>query len=314
METEDQPLDNEPQDDTSFDDAFEEFAGGGGESTRNTDDDFEGGDQDRDDAQDDDSGGQADDDQAGQGDDADMTPRERELQAQLDRLRHSEASQRGRLGAYQRQINELQRRVEERQQATSPAPQRQAPAGQDSGDDDQQRQQAAEAMGADDWETFKEDFPDMARALEARLATDRQERAQLEQRLAQYEPALQSMQQQAQEEHLQAQDDALKARHPDWREVVAAPAFAEWLKQQPPSLQALTNSEDAAEAAALLDMYRAQTGNAGPAESQDGTPDKRQERLAAAQSPQRRGRPRQGQVAEDFDAAFDHYAAKKAAR
>lgn len=313
MSQENQPLDNQPQDtEDDFDSAFDEYAGGDGGEPRDTDNDFEGGEQDDDRARDDDQGGQDDSAPA----DEDMTPRERELQAQLERLRHSEASQRGRLGAYQRQINELQRRVQERQQA-APQPQaaqRQAPAGQDPENDDQQRQDMAEAMGSDDWETFKEDFPDMARALEARLETDRRERAQLEQRLAQYEPALQSMQQQAQEEHLKVQEDALAARHPDWREVVAAPEFAEWLNQQPESLQALTTSEDAAEAAALLDMYRAQAGGAAPAGSREGTPDKRQQRLAAAQSVGRRGAPRRGAVDDDFDAAFDHYAAKRAAR
>lgn len=317
MDTQDQPLDNQPQDtEDDFDSAFDEYAGGGSDEPRSTDDDFAGGEQDDDRAQD----AAADDGQGDQGGDEpadeDMTPRERELQAQLERLRHSEASQRGRLGAYQRQINELQRRVQERQQAApqAPAAQRQAPAGQDPASDDQQKQDIAEEMGSDDWETFKEDFPDMARALESRLATDRQQRAQLEREVADLRSTVQPIQQQAQEEHLKVQEDALAARHPDWREVVAAPAFAEWLNQQPESLQALTNSEDAAEAAALLDMYRAQAGGAAPAGSREGTPDKRQQRLAAAQSVGRRGAPRRGAVDDDFDAAFDHYASKKGAR
>lgn len=295
MQTDDQPLTNQgPQDGDEFNSAFDEYAGGSGDDSQDTTGSLDEGQ---------DNTAEPDD----QGSDG-VTERERELEAQLERLRHSEASQRGRLGAYQRQINDLQRQMQERQQAAQQ--QQQQPAG---GGDDQQRQDMAEAMGSDDWQTFAEDFPDMARALEARLQSDRQERAQLEQRLASYEPALQSIQQQAQEQHLQVQEDALAARHPDWREVVAAPEFAEWLNQQPESLQRLTSSDDAAEAAALLDMYQAQHGG-GSTGSRTGTPDRRQQRLAAAQSVGRRGAPRQSQVADDFDAAFDHYAAKSGTR
>jgi len=300
MNTQDQPLDDQPQDD-DFDNAFDDYAGGERDESRDTDRDFAGGEQD-----------EANQDDDGQGDQTadDMTPRERELQSQLERIRHSEASQRGRLGAYQRQINELQRQVQTRQ--ASQPPQRDGQAAE--GDDQQQRQEAAEAMGADDWETFKEDFPDMARAFEARLSADRQKQAHLEQEVAELRSSVQPIQQQAQEQHLKDQEDALAARHPDWREVVAAPEFAEWLNQQPDSLQALTSSDDAAEAAALLDMYRAQHGSPEPAGSRTGTPDKRQQRLAAAQSVGRRGAPRQGAVDDDFDAAFDHYAAKRGTR
>lgn len=288
MTTANQPLNNQgPQDGDEFNSAFDEYAGG--DDTGNLDDG---------------TSAEPDNQEGGT-----STSREQELEAQLERLRHSESSQRGRLGAYQRQINDLQRQMSERQQAEQQQ-QPQQPTGEG---DAQQRQDMAEAMGSDDWQTFAEDFPDMARALEARLQSDRKERAQLEQRLASYEPALQSIQQQAQEQHLQVQEDALAARHPGWREVVAAPEFAEWLNQQPESLQRLTSSDDAAEAAALLDMYQAQHGD-GYAGGRTGTPDRRQQRLAAAQSVGRRGAPRQSQASDDFDAAFDHYAAKSGNR
>lgn len=324
MSDQNQPLDNQPQGDDDFDAAFDEFSGGGGADTSATDADFEGGNQDQGDGDGQPAEGDGQDDQQGEGQagpsDEGMTPRERELHEQLERLRHSEASQRGRLGAYQRQINELQRQMQERQgggqQSTASAQPSQQPShgGQDAASDDQQRQDMAESMGLESWEEFKADFPDMARAVDARLEQDRQKSAQLERELAELRSTVQPIQQQAQEQHRMAQEDALAARHPDWQKVVAAPEFAEWLNQQPDSLQRLTDSEDAAEAAALLDMYRAQTGNAGPADSHNGTPDKRQQRLAAAQAPQRRGRARPSQAPDDFDAAFDYYASKQGAR
>lgn len=301
MSDENQPLDNEPQEnDDAFGDAFDEYASG----TNDRDSHDTPPDEGREEVDRDDSRG-------GEGEEPQLTAREQEMQQQLQRLQHSDASQRGRLGAYQRQINELQRQLQERQQAPQQQAQQRQNAGQGSSDDDQQRQDMAEQMGMDDWETFKEDFPDMARAFEARLQADRQEVAQLRNQLAQHEPALQSIQQQAQEKHLKAQEDALQARHSDWREVVAAPEFAEWLNQQPESMQRLKDSNDAAEAAALLSAYKGDTGYAG-AGSRTGTPDKRQQRLASAQSVPRRGAPRHGQVDDDFGAAFDHYAANKA--
>ncbi|MCG7598402.1 hypothetical protein MHM84_01220 [Halomonas sp. McH1-25] len=329
MSTENQPLNNQPpEQEDDFDSAFDEFAGGRGADTRDTDRDFAGKD---DEPQDEDAQGETGNDpepgedqeegeDTGQPKDdiAERLARLETLEAENQRLKHSEASQRGRLGAYQRQINELQRQYQQRQSGASATPQSKNPDGQDAkGVNDQQKQDMAESMGLEDWESFKADFPDMARAFEARLQADRQQYAQLEQRLAQYEPAMQSIQQQAQEQHLKAQEDALSARHPDWREVIAAPAFAEWLNQQPESLQRLTASDNAADAAALLDFYQAATGSAGTADSRavtHDTQDKRRERLAAAQSVGRRGAPRQGAVDDDFDAAFDHYAAKKAAR
>jgi hypothetical protein len=140
------------------------------------------------------------------------------------------------------------------------------------------------------------------------IEADRQRQAQLEQRIEELQSAVQPIQQQAQDNYLRTQVDALSARHPDWQEVVAAPAFAEWLNQQPESLRSLTESNDAAEAAALMDLYKGQTGQL---DSREGTPDKRQERLASAQTVSRRGTAQKGGVPEDFEAAFDHYASKR---
>ena len=301
MTTQNQPLDDQPQETDDFDSAFDEFA--------NKDRDDEPQEPASEPALEDDPEDHGDD----EGDDlAAKLARLEALERENQRLKQSEASQRGRVGAYQRQINELQRQMQERQQAAQQAQQPPQRDGQAPEGDDQQRQDMAQSMGLEDWDAFKEDFPDMARAFEARLAADRQERARLEERLAEYEPALQSIQQQAQEQHLQAQEDALAARHPDWREVVAAPQFAEWLNQQPESLQRLTTSDDAAEAAALLDMYRAQTGTLSGTDSRAATHDRRQQRLANAQGVSRRGAAPRSGAPDDFDAAFDHYAAKKA--
>jgi len=237
--------------------------------------------------------------------DEDLSTKLAALEAENQKLKHSEASQRGRLGAYQRQINELQSKLQTPQNTPGKP-----------SSEEQARQDAADAAGVKDWEALKSDFPEVANALDARLESekrqieaDRQRQAQLERRIEELSTAVQPIQQQAQENYLRTQVDALSARHPDWQEVVAAPAFAEWLNQQPESLRSLTESNDAAEAAALMDLYKSQTG--GALDSREGTPDKRQERLAAAQTVSRRGAAPKGGVPDEFEAAFDHYASKR---
>ena len=232
----------------------------------------------------------------------DLTERLKALEAENEKLRHAEASQRGRLGAYQRQINELQRKMQEAEKSAS---------GSDDSDAEK-RQAAADAAGVEDWEALKSEFPEVAKALDARLRSeaqqreaDRQRQAQLEQQIAELQSAVEPMQQQAEAQQLAREEEALTQRHPDWREVVATPEFAEWLERQPERLRVLVQSTDAAEAAALVDLYKSQLP---PAQTQQERNDKRQERLAAAQSIPRRGGVQKSGVPEDFEAAFDHYA------
>lgn len=295
---EDEPL-NEPQSD-DFETAFAEYAGGE-TAEKPTDDPAP----DEETAEQEESASQRDDhgkaDSAGEDD---ISARLKALEAENQKLKHSEASQRGRLGAYQRQINQLQSQLQQTQNTSGSQPK----------SEDQQRQEAADAAGVKDWEALKADFPEVAKALDARLEADakqreadRQRQAQLEQQIVQLQSAVQPIQQQAQDQYLQTQVDALSARHPDWREVVSAPAFAEWLDQQPESLRRLTNSNDAAEAAALMDLYKSQTGQGADSNSAD----KRQERLASAQTVSRRGAAPKGGVPDDFEAAFNHYATKR---
>ena len=247
-----------------------------------------------------------------------LTPREKELQAQLDRLQQSEASQRGRVGALQRQINEFKRN-QGSQQRPAQSGQQASQQSKSSGNEQQeadQKQAMAEAVGSDDWESLKQDFPDIARALEARLEGDRQERARLQQEVADLRSTVQPIQQQAHEQYLGSQMRALEARHSDWQEVVNAPAFQQWLQQQPPSIQALTDSDDAAEAAALLDLYKGTNPSAGSDSAQgnaqaDAQREKRQQRLAGAVTPQRRGAAKRDAVPDDWEGQFNHFAKSK---
>jgi len=305
----DQPLDK-PQETDAVDDneqdfeaAFEEYAKG---STPADERDEYHADRDTPPAEDGEPQELSDNTDEDQESEADVSERLQQLEAENERLRHSDASQRGRLGAYQRQINELQRKAQELEAAKQKSPDGEAQS------DDQQRQDMAESMGMEDWETFKEDFPDMARAFEARLSKDQQRQAQLEQEIADLRSTVQPIQQQAHEQQLQTEYARLESRHTDWREVVNAPEFQEWLQSQNPSIQQLAGSDSADDASALLDFYKGATGaGAGDDNSRASQHDKRQSRLANAQTVSRRGAGQRSGAPDDFDAAFEHYAAKK---
>ncbi|MEX0385868.1 hypothetical protein [Spiribacter onubensis] len=301
----DEPL-NEPQSEDDFETAFAQYAGGkASEEPADETPPEAPGEEHADEEAQGHSIGREDETEPEPEDD--VSKRLAALEAENEKLKHSEASQRGRLGAYQKQINALQRELQERQNTPQAVPEQ---------DNSAQRQEAAEAAGVEDWEALKSDFPEVAKALDARLESeksrieaDRQRQAQLEQRLAELQNAVQPIQQQAQDQYLRSQMDALSARHPDWREVVSAPEFAEWLNQQPPSLRKLTESDDAAEAAALMDLYKSQRG--APEAAEGNSTDRRQERLASAQSVPRRGAAPKSGAPDDFEAAFNHYAKRR---
>lgn len=291
MTQEDQPLDQEPQDThDDFDAAFGEYAGA-------EPDDDTGSAPAEDDHRDD--GAESHDDEQ-----PDISERLSQLEQENQRLKHSEASQRGRLGAYQRQINDLTRQAQTRQQ-------QEVQAGGREQHDDNRREAAAQEMGSEDWQAFKEDFPDMARAVEARLDTDRQQQAELQQQLQQLQSTVQPIQQQAYEQQVQAEYARLEDRHNDWQGVVQSRGFQQWLQQQNPAIQQLADSQSADDASALLDFYK-QLSPGGGERNTAPAADKRQSRLASAQTVSRRGAAQRSGTPDDFDAAFAHYAAKQA--
>lgn len=244
-----------------------------------------------------------------------LTEREQELQTRLDRLQQSEASQRGRVGALQRQINEFRRQQSAPQQsgqqpATPPTDTTQGDAEQQ-GD---QKQAIAEEHGSEDWSAFQQDFPDIAKALNARFEQLGRIEERVNQRISSVEQSVQPMQEQAHQQYLADQTRALEARHSDWQQVVNAPAFQEWLQQQPQWMQSQMESDNADDASALLDFYKATSQQAGSddrATAEQAEREKRTQRLAQSQTPQRRGvGPRQA-VPDEFEAAFNYYAKKR---
>lgn len=205
---------------------------------------------------------------------------------------HKYRSDAGRVSALQKQVNEFKS-----SQETKPTD-----------------QQLKEALSSDQgWQEFKEDFPEAAGALETQFGTLAQN---IEERLA---PVQKQAQQAAEQNDYQKQIQTLSASkeqggygHGDYQEIIYSEDFKKWGKQQHPSVQELFNSTEAADAAYVLDLYKAMKG--GEQQQQQ----KREEISQKRKKRQQRNIHVEGQAAtpkagppDDFDGAFEYFAAKK---
>lgn len=157
-----------------------------------------------------------------------------QLQAELDDLRHKERSASGRIGAFQKRINELEEKVTK------------------------SRDEFIKSLSSGDNEKFKKDFPEIAAAIDSRMAAFAQHVEK--ETMARLEP----LKIEVYDRLKQEQDAAVEAAHPGWKKEVATPQFAQWLSNQPPQVQSLAESDTAADAAALLNIYKAMTRTSPP--------------------------------------------------
>lgn len=223
------------------------------------------------------------------------------MQQKLAAADHEIRSNRGRIAALQRKA----------QEATAPKQQEPRDLAQPTG------------VSEDRWNEFKKDFPEVAEVFEARL----QHMEQLvDQRLGQ---ATQPIKELEHRQYLQGQYAALEAAHPDWNAAVKSSEFRSWLSAQPQSVQQIMASEDASEASWLIGRFkqdvaaiqaqrarqqRAPEGN--PAQTTVGQLNEQRNRRLKESAGIGSAKSTAGQSGppDDYDAAFDYYARKKAAR
>lgn len=166
---------------------------------------------------------------------ADNATREQAL-GDWNRLKHSEASQRGRVASLNRKWTEAQELINQREQSKA--------AGDDTAAEDDKLAQ------------IKEDFPALAESLEAALA-DRDRK--WEQKLSRYAAPLDAIEQQQHRDAVYEQGALVAERHPDWADIAGRDGFSEWV-QESPHRTAMFKSDDAASTIELLDLFKAQHG------------------------------------------------------
>ena len=166
---------------------------------------------------------------------ADNATREQAL-GDWNRLRHSEASQRGRVASLNRKWSEAQDLLSQRERSQA--------AGEDTAAEDDQLAQ------------IKEDFPALAESLEALME---QRDRQWEQKFNRYAKPLEAIEEQTRREAVYEQGSLVAEKHPDWATIAGRDGFSEWV-QESPHRTAMFQADDAASTIELLDLYKAQHG------------------------------------------------------
>lgn len=216
-----------------------------------------------------------------------------ELRKQLEAERHRFNSVNGRVNAYQRQIDQYKEQLAQQEQRSA-----------EIGDNPQ-----GSGMSDDKWNALKEDYPDIAEAMEAQLNGIRsQYETELNSLKQEVQPLKQYQEQTQYDQHFNSQLQALESQHPDWQDIVKTDDYAQWLETQPPSVQQLMNSTDAQDNIFLLNTFKATRAPQAPA--QNPVTSKRERQLRQAQSiPGRSTTGGQSDIpSDDFEAAFNYYA------
>lgn len=235
---------------------------------------------------------------------------EQEARKQLE---HRAQSDSGRIGALQRKLNSVTSEIETIRNSSAKA--------------QPSDQQVAEAMaGSDkDWDEFASDYPEIAGAIDRRFENERQQTTKT------ITPIVEKMQHEAEVEaqtDLESRYEAVSQTFPTWQNAVKESTFNEFMADQPPGIQALANSDDPRDASELIgkyDAYRVANGM----ETLKAVPDKSGDTEKANQLAQRRAQQLEdgatipsrsarvdpsAESGDDFEAAFNAYAARRAAK
>lgn len=221
-------------------------------------------------------------------------------QTQLRKLEQAERSNRGRLSAMQRQLNDFTAGRD-----PSPPAARKAADGQ--GNDGKAD---GGFLASDKWKRFEGEYPEVAGPL-GELIGD------LQSQLKRQDTQLSAIGNERREDALDEQEELLLEAHPDWEQVTEKPEFGPWLVDQPRHIReaALRNGDgvvDAEEAADVLSRFKSYlkeqsdgsgqepAGDGAGADTDTGTDPgngkpqlsgKRQRQLESASGARSRGRP-----------------------
>jgi len=294
----------EAEDEAGFDSAFDEFVGETSGETDTGDAELPGEqvgeetpagtEQQQDDTN------QQTDQQAAQDDDINQLPdwaqqRVKDAEQRAQQWEHKHRSDAGRVSALQKQVNDLKQQSLQDQGFSS--------------------ERIKEAMSSEEgWSDFKEEFPGVGEVLENQFEQIAQK---MEERL---KPIQDHVTQQAEDAYTKHQESALSLPkeqggfgHSDWQDLAASQEFVDWAQQQHPAIQQLLDSNEAADAAYVLDLYKS-TGRAANQQGQQGQAEqvrqRRQKNLQRNVHVEGQGASPAAGPPDDFDSAFDFYASK----
>jgi len=165
-------------------------------------------------------------------------------------------------------------------------------------------QKATEALAdPEKWNEFKEDYADIATAMEAKFTHERETlRAEV---LQEVQAPINHLRQAENQRNIQSSYAVLDAAHDDWRNVVNSDDFKGWIEEQPQTVKQMMSSKDAADAVYLLDNFKRLTVAPAVAETETNLQTQRKQRLKASVSaPTKGARTKPKSMPNDFDAVF----------
>ena len=217
---------------------------------------------------------------------------------------------RGRASGQERELQQLRQRLAELEAGNGNAHQNGQAAANDEGG------QNATPLSDESLNRLREDYPEVAGPLLDVIGD-------LKAQIGQLQAPVGVLQQQQQVAALTAQEQLLASQHPDWLQAASDDRFRGWLETQPTSIkEAFARNEsaivDGADAALVIGKFKSDLGFAAPAQQQAPTnpvQDRRQRQIAAGRDAGRNGPPAATGIAQDdFDAAYDAFAARAATR
>lgn len=218
-------------------------------------------------------------------------------QERIQKLEQSERSNRGRLSA-------LQRKIDQGQQG-APAQAGAAPSTEGAGGVEGDTEGF---LASEEWKSFSEEYPEVASPLASVIG-------RLESQLAHQNKELAAIGDDRRQSALEEQAERLAEDYPKWQEEVADPGFVDWVHTQPRHIQeaAYRNAEqivDAQEAADVIGRFKAyrseqQPDNARPESGgttkTQGSDKRRQRQLESASTTRSRGPGAASGIPEDGD-------------
>lgn len=218
---------------------------------------------------------------------------------ELERLKQSERSQKGRVSALTKKLEEM-RAAAEAKSGGQPS---------DSGTAD-----------VGDWDEFKSEFPEMAAIVEQRLSKVEEKLARSEKQVQSVADATVSVANETLTTYKEGQFKKLRQAHADLDEVMASEQFKQWKQSANGETLDKIKSLHADDAISALDDFKKQVGWAGktPATTTDKSEvekinERRQQRLknSAGIASKETGHPQPPKGSDDFDSGFADTAKKK---
>lgn len=158
----------------------------------------------------------------------------KKAQQEIERLKHKDSSQRGRLSALTKQLNELR------------AAQQQPP----------EEEASVNADEDSDWEEFQQDFPEIAEVVNKRLSKFDEKINHVKEGVKKVTDTQSTMVEGEITEYRETQMERVRDAHPDIDLVTVDPAFIVWRNNAPADIQEKRNSLHAEDAIAIIDAFK----------------------------------------------------------